>query len=74
LSVVAAVYDRRYFVDSRKTDAHRAPLQLLDPKVSWIERSQEWYVNALTGATRKADLVANTKPVSRYTFCNLLID
>src|SRR2546425_11998747 len=23
----AAVYDRRYFVDSRKTGAHRAPLQ-----------------------------------------------
>jgi len=27
---VAAVYDRRYFVDFRKAGAHRAPLQLLE--------------------------------------------
>src|SRR2546426_5222195 len=26
-STVAAVYDRRYFIDSGKTRAHRAPLQ-----------------------------------------------
>src|ERR1700704_6675000 len=29
-STVAAVYDRRYFVDPRKTGAHRAPLQLVE--------------------------------------------
>jgi hypothetical protein len=53
---VAAVYDRRYFVDSGKTGAHRAPLQLEEFYLCLVPGFREWKERSPWDGCEKRDL------------------